>query len=259
MGILNVTPDSFSDGGLHFTAESAIAAGLQMLDEGADILDVGGESTRPGATPVDEEEELRRVMPVIRELCRRDATVSVDTMKPEVARQALEVGAQIVNDVTGLRHPGMKAVCTEAKATVCLMHMQGNPRSMQALPHYEDVVLEVKQFLVEGAEELQAFGMLADQIWIDPGIGFGKTDEHNFTLLRNVSKLVETGFPVMIGVSRKGFIGRALASEGKSLPANDRLEGTLALHVAAQLAGVKILRAHDVRASRRAIDITAGL
>ncbi len=259
MGILNVTPDSFSDGGMHFTLQDAVDAGLRMVDDGADILDVGGESTRPGAQPVEADEELRRVLPVVEALATRGLVVSVDTMKAEVARLSLLAGAQIVNDVSAFGNSRMLEVCVNAQTTVCVMHMQGTPQTMQLAPEYGDVVEEVVSGLVAVAENANLAGIPDGQIWIDPGIGFGKTDEHNFALLRNLSRFVETGYPVLLGVSRKGFIGRALARKGTALSVGERLEGTLAIQVAAQLDGVRILRAHDVLASRRAIDMTSRL
>ena len=262
MGILNVTPDSFSDGGLYLSPDTAVDAGLRMLDEGADILDIGGESTRPGAAPVPLDEELRRVLPVGEALARRGAVVSIDTMKAQVAREALAAGAQIVNDVTALEDEQMVRECAEGGATVCLMHMQGRPGTMQQNPEYADVVREVREFLVARAAAVEAAGIDGKRIWIDPGIGFGKTDAHNFALLRNLAGLVQAGYPVLIGVSRKGFIGRALGSlrgRGMALPVQDRLEGTLARQVAAQLAGVSAIRCHDVLPARRAIDMIAAL
>jgi dihydropteroate synthase len=255
MGIINVTPDSFSDGGVHFDAQTAIDAGLRMIDEGADILDIGGESTRPNAEEVAAGEELRRVIPVVTALADRGVRVSIDTMKPQVAQRALEAGAQIVNDVTALADPEMISVVSESRCTVCLMHMKGTPRTMQQNPTYGDVVSEVRDFLVERA---RSSGITQDKIWIDPGIGFGKTLQHNLDLIRNLDTLVATGYPVLIGVSRKSFIGRLLGG-GEPLPVEERLEGTLAAQVVAQIKGAKIIRAHDVRSSRRAIDMAAAL
>jgi dihydropteroate synthase len=259
MGILNVTPDSFSDGGDHFSQGQAIDAGLRMLDDGADLVDVGGESTRPGAVPVAEEEELRRIGPVVEALARRGAVVSIDTMKSAVARTALENGAVVVNDVSALTDPEMASTCRELGATVCLMHMQGTPGTMQVNPEYDDVVRQVKEFLSERIKVALTAGISPDRLWIDPGMGFGKNDFHNLSLLQRLPELVGLGFPVLLGVSRKGFIGRALAKGGSPLPVDQRLEGTLAIQVAAQIAGVKILRAHDVSASRRAIDMVAAI
>lgn len=255
MGILNVTPDSFSDGGQFSSAEAAVARGLAMVDEGADLVDVGGESTRPGAAPVKPSEEQDRVLPIVSVLASRGVPVSIDTRNPSTARLALEAGAVVVNDVSGLRSPEMRQVCAEFGCTVCIMHMQGDPTTMQQEPAYEDVVQEVRSYLVEQAANAQTCGIMRENIWIDPGIGFGKTLDHNLALLRSLSSLVELGYPVLIGVSRKGFIGKLLGG----LPVEERLEGTLALQVAAQLAGGRVIRAHDVKASRRAMDVVAAL
>jgi dihydropteroate synthase len=255
MGILNVTPDSFSDGGSYFEFDRAVARGLQMVEEGADIVDVGGESTRPGAEEVPEEEEIRRVLPVVSALSQLKVKVSIDTTKPKVAQEALAAGAFLLNDVTGLRNPAMRRVCVETGCQVCIMHMQGEPRTMQVSPSYENVVKDVKGFLVSSAQRTELAGVARDRIWLDPGIGFGKTPEHNLALLRALPELVAAGYPVLIGVSRKSFIGKVLGSEGVPLPAEERLEGTLALQAAAQLAGAKVIRAHDVWASRRVINM----
>ena len=250
MGILNVTPDSFSDGGSYASVQAAVDAGMRMLEEGADLVDAGGESTRPGAQPVALEEELRRVLPVVEGLARRGARVSVDTSKAEVARQALERGAKVVNDVTALSDPEMASVCTASGCTVCLMHMQGTPATMQKNPSYGDVVSEVRDFLLERVGHARSAGIAGERIWIDPGIGFGKTDEHNMALIRGLPVLVETGFPVLLGVSRKGFIGRIVGSKEHPASIPERLPGTLALQVIAQLAGVSIIRTHDVKEAR---------
>jgi len=259
MGILNVTPDSFSDGGVHFDAQTAIDSGLRMIEEGADILDVGGESTRPGSEGVPLEEELRRVLPVVEELSKRGAVVSIDTAKAEVARQALQSGAQIVNDVTALSDPYMASVCAESKCIVCLMHMKGTPRTMQQNPQYEDVVQEVRDFLLAKAKAAEQSGTNKECIWIDPGIGFGKTINHNLDLLQHLDEFVETGYPVLIGTSRKSFIGKVLGCNNEILPSDQRLEGTLATQVWAQIRGAKIIRAHDVPEAARAIRMTAAI
>jgi dihydropteroate synthase len=255
MGILNVTPDSFSDGGLHFSKDSAIDAGFRMLDEGADLIDVGGESTRPNAMPVAAGEEMNRVMPVIEALVARGASISVDTSKAIVAAAALGCGAKILNDVTALRDPDMAEVCRLAGCTVCLMHMKGDPRTMQNDPTYDDVVAEVRDFLKKRAALARSSGVAAENIWVDPGIGFGKTVEHNLALLHDLATIVDDGYPVVVGVSRKSFIGKILGGA----PVGDRLEGSLAAQVLAQKAGVAVIRAHDVRSSRRAIDMTAAI
>lgn len=258
MGILNVTPDSFSDGGLHFRAEDAIAAGERMLEEGADILDVGGESTRPGAAPVDVEEEIRRTAPVVKALADRGAVVSIDTRKHEVGRHALDLGAKMVNDVGGLRDPEMVKLCGERQCTVCIMHMLRTPETMQESPLYDDVLQDVKSYLMSQATSAEHHGIEKARVWIDPGIGFGKTADHNLRLLNELDQLVETGYPVLVGVSRKSFLGK-IAGRNRILPADERLEATLAAQTLAQSKGARIIRAHDVLASRRAIDVTAAI
>ncbi|HVL40467.1 MAG TPA: dihydropteroate synthase [Fimbriimonadaceae bacterium] len=259
MGILNVTPDSFSDGGRHFRAEDAVAAARRMIEEGADLIDVGGESTRPGAAPVSADEEMVRVLPVLRELARRQIPVSIDTMKPEVAKAALAEGARVVNDVSGFRNPQMVEVVAASNCSICIMHMLGEPRTMQKEPVYADVLSEVTSYLRGQARTCEAAGIARDRIWIDPGIGFGKTVPHNLALLRGLPQLAALGYPVLVGVSRKSFIGRLLGSAEAPLPVEERLEGTLAAQVFAQLQGTRILRAHDVRASRRAMEMTRRL
>lgn len=249
MGILNVTPDSFSDGGRFADPHSAIEHGRRMIDEGADLLDVGGESTRPGADPVSEEEELRRVIPVVSELAKL-IPISIDTMKPAVARAALDAGAFLVNDVSGLRSQEMIAVVEEAQSGVCIMHMQGDPRTMQKEPFYDDVVREVLAYLLE-----RAGSVTSPQIWIDPGVGFGKSLDHNLAILRNLDRFAATPYPVLLGVSRKSFIGKLTGGA----PVDDRLEGTLAMQAWAQIKGVRVLRVHDLRASRRAVDVLSAL
>ncbi len=249
MGILNVTPDSFSDGGRYSDPLLAIEHGRQMIDEGADLLDVGGESTRPGADPVSEEEELGRVIPVVAELAKL-IPISIDTMKPSVARAAIDAGAFLVNDVSGLRSPEMVSVVEETQCGVCIMHMQGDPRTMQKEPFYEDVVEEVLAYLVERATSVRS-----PQIWIDPGVGFGKSLDHNLSILRNLDRFAATTYPVLLGVSRKSFIGKLTGGAA----VEDRLEGTLAMQAWAQIKGVRVLRVHDVRASRRAVDVLGAL
>lgn len=249
MGILNVTPDSFSDGGAYSDSQSALDAGLAMVDKGADMVDVGGESTRPGASPVPVEEELRRVIPVVEGLVGRRVSVSIDTMKAEVASRALDAGAFMVNDVNGLRGVGMFELVASRQCGVCVMHMQGEPQTMQQAPVYGDVVHEVRGFLLTQASRLETKGVPPDRIWLDPGIGFGKSLEHNLELLRRLDTLVATGYPVLLGVSRKSFIGRVLGG----LPVEERGEGTQAVHVWAQLQGVRVLRVHDVLATSRTV------
>ncbi len=259
MGILNVTPDSFSDGGLFFEPEIAIKRGLLMIGEGADLIDIGGESTRPGAKSVSIEEELKRVLPVVFELARRGASVSIDTTKAEVAREAISAGAKIVNDVSGLRDPAMIEVCAEAGCTVCIMHMQGKPATMQSNPLYGDVVRDVKEYLFHAATLAEKEGVNKDRIWIDPGIGFGKTVENNCEILKRLDEFVRLGYPVLVGVSCKSFLGKILGSESSPLPADQRLEATLAAQVVAQTNGARILRVHDVLAAKRASVICSAI
>ncbi len=259
MGILNVTPDSFSDGGRYLAFADAVAAGEQMFADGADLVDVGGESTRPGAAPVPLGEELMRTIPVIEALADRGIPTSIDTMKPAVAKAALKAGAFLVNDVSGLRDEAMMAVVMEHKCSVCVMHMQGEPRTMQANPTYGDVVREVRDYLADKADTLRKNGLEREHIWIDPGVGFGKTVAHNLRLLNELETLVETGFPVLIGVSRKSFIGKIAGTEKAPAPMEERYEGTLAAQVAAQMKGCRIIRTHDVAGARRAIDLIAAV
>jgi dihydropteroate synthase len=239
MGVLNVTPDSFSDGGAWFDADAAVAHGLEMVAEGADIVDVGGESTRPGAAPVDEAEELRRVLPVIEALVPH-VRVSVDTRKASVAEAALGAGATLVNDVSA----SLWQVAADGGAGWVAMHMRGEPATMQADPRYDDVVGEVRDFLVDRAARAREAGVA--EVWIDPGIGFGKTVDHNLLLLRHLRALVAAGYPVVVGTSRKSFLGR-LAGRGADLPPDDRLEGSLATAAWALTQGASMVRAHDVR------------
>ena len=243
MGVLNVTPDSFSDGGLWLDPTAAVARGVQMAEEGADLIDVGGESTRPGSESLAVEKELKRVIPVIERLAKRvRIPICVDTSKAEVAHQALKAGASIVNDVTALRDPAMPAVIAQHRAAVILMHMRGNPRTMQRQPRYHDVVIEVVEFLSAAAEHAQGAGIERTRILLDPGLGFGKTVTHNLELLRRLRELVSLGYPVVIGPSRKSFIGNTL-----NVGVEDRLAGTLACVAQAQRCGAHIVRVHDVR------------
>ena len=241
MGIVNVTPDSFSDGGLYLDPEKAVSHGLELIDEGADLLDLGGESTRPGAEPVAPQEELRRVVPVVERLVGR-ARVSIDTSKAVVAEAAIGAGASMVNDVTALRgDPEMAGVCAEARVEVVLMHMLGEPRTMQEDPRYDDVVGEVLEFLIGRAEVAERAGIAREKIWIDPGIGFGKTAEHNFALLAATERFAETGYRVLVGPSRKRFIGTV---DGSS--ESERVGGTVAACLAAARKGAGAVRVHDV-------------
>src|SRR4051794_5600791 len=248
MGVVNVTPDSFFDGGRWFDHAAAVEHGRALVAEGADIVDVGGESTRPGAEPVDEAEELRRVVPVVAELAPL-VRVSVDTRKPGVAAAAIEAGATIVNDVSASIELADIVAQAGAKVGWIGMHMQGEPPTMQDEPHYDDVVAEVSAFLVERAGKAAAAGVDLSQIWIDPGIGFGKTIDHNLSLLRHLRSLVGTGWPVVVGVSRKGFVGRLSGGA----PADDRLEGSLALASWAAAEGAAIVRVHDVAPTVQAL------
>ncbi len=253
--MVNVTPDSFSDGGLYLDPAAAIAHGLELAEAGADILDVGGESTRPGAEPVAVEEELRRVAPVIAGLAETGAVISVDTSKAEVAAAALDAGATIVNDVTALRgDPAMAPLVAERGAGLVLMHMAGEPRTMQDHPHYDDVVAEVREFLAARLAAAVAAGIDEEEVWLDPGIGFGKTAEHNFELLRGLPELATLGRPLVVGTSRKSFIGRADGSA-----ADARLGGTIATSVLAAAAGASVLRVHDAREMGQALKVAAAV
>jgi dihydropteroate synthase len=256
MGVVNVTPDSFSDGGRYLDSDRAISHGLELAGEGAAILDIGGESTRPGALPVEAEEELRRVLPVVEGLVAAgtEAQISVDTSKSTVASRALEAGATFINDVTALRgDPEMVSLVASSGAEVCLMHMLGEPRTMQEDPRYGDVVSEVKAFLEERLQYAVQRGVDEDRILLDPGIGFGKTLEHNLELVARVDELVGIGRPVVVGASRKSFIGRIT---GRPNPA-DRVAGTVAVNVLAYERGARVFRVHDVAPSRDALGIAA--
>ncbi|OGR80739.1 MAG: dihydropteroate synthase [Elusimicrobia bacterium GWC2_64_44] len=246
-GILNVTPDSFSDGGSWPSAEAAVARALELQAQGADLLDIGGESSRPGSAPVPLEEEKRRVLPVLEALTGRlKIPVSVDTCKPELAELAVRAGADLVNDITGFTDPAMIAAAARSGAGVVVMHMQGEPRTMQAAPVYKDVVGEVKDFLAGRADALRAAGV--SDIILDPGIGFGKTLEHNLALIARLGELRALGFPVLLGVSRKKFIGTLAGGEPP-----ERLSGTIAACVAGAAAGADIIRVHDVAECRKAM------
>ena len=256
MGIVNVTPDSFSDGGLFLDADAAIEHGRALADEGADVLDVGGESTRPGAEAVSEEEELRRTEPVVKALAGDGgAPVSIDTSKAAVAAAALDAGASMVNDVTALRaDPDLAGLCADRGCDVCLMHMLGDPRTMQENPVYDDVVDDIRAFLSERIEFATGAGIEEERIWIDPGIGFGKTVEHNLELTRRLGKLCELGRPVVYGSSRKSFIGKLTGAEP-----DGRLGGTIASNVIAYANGAAMLRVHDVGPLREALTVAAAI
>ena len=257
MGVLNVTPDSFSDGGWFFDPARAIDHGLRLIEEGSDILDVGGESSRPGSDPVSTEEEIARVVPVIRALRRQTRTlISIDTTKADVSRAALDAGADIINDISAmLFDPGMLPLAAERRAPVILMHMQGTPKTMQARPHYDDVVGEVFTFLKERAATAREFGIPESRIIVDPGIGFGKRHQDNLDLIRGLDRLGDLGRPVLLGVSRKSFIGRILDQPA----AEQRLEGTIASSVLGALHGAHILRVHDVAAVLRAVRVAEAI
>jgi dihydropteroate synthase len=257
MGVLNVTPDSFSDGGEFIGVEPAVAQAEKMFDEGAQVIDVGGESTRPGSDPVSPEEELRRVLPVIEGMvsARPDSIVSIDTYRSAVAEAALDAGAKAVNDVTALGDPRMAGLMAERGCPIILMHMLGEPKSMQQHPRYEDVVREVRDFLAERAQQAIRAGVQLENIILDPGIGFGKTLEHNLKLLKRLDSLVGLGFPVLVGVSRKSFLGKITGSEGPK----SRLFGTVAANVLAYERGASLFRVHDVRANKEALAVAAAI
>ncbi len=261
MGIVNVTPDSFSDGGQHAHAQSAIAHARQLVAEGADIIDIGGESTRPGALPVSVQDELARVLPVIAALRDSGAAISVDTCKPEVMQAALEAGADMINDVTGMRQPeAQRVIAAHPRCGVCLMHMQGEPRTMQSNPQYQNVVHEVKAELVAQAQLLEQLGVKSTRISLDPGLGFGKTLEHNYQLLQGLAQLAQSGYPIVLGASRKSMIG---AVTGK--PVDQRLSGSIAAALAGVARGAAVVRVHDVGATQdalkvwQAVQLAAGL
>lgn len=255
MGIVNVTPDSFSDGGHFFGREAAIEQGLKLLDEGAAMLDIGGESTRPYSTPVEEAEELSRVIPVVEGIhrARPEAILSIDTSKAAVARAAIAAGAEIINDVTGLEgDPEMISVAKDSRAGICAMHMQGTPQTMQDNPAYTDIVAEIHDYLRQRRDALLAAGIDRERICLDPGIGFGKTHEHNVTLMASCHRFHDLGQPLLVGHSRKGFIGQLLGD--KEAP---RLFGTLGAALALAVQGVQVLRVHDIRPLKEALTLFA--
>lgn len=254
MGVVNVTPDSFSDGGAFLDPRAAIARVERVVDEGAAIVDIGGESTRPGAAPVPVAEELRRVMPVIERALQLPAIVSIDTSRPEVIRAALAAGVHMVNDVRALTFPGALEAAADSTAAVCVMHMQGGPADMQDNPRYDDVVREVAAFLAARVLACERAGIARERIAIDPGIGFGKTVAHNLELLRNLATLAATGLPVLAGLSRKRMIG-----ELTGRPVDRRLAGSVALATIAALRGASIVRAHDVAETVDALRVVAAL
>jgi dihydropteroate synthase len=255
MGVVNVTPDSFSDGGRYLRHADAVAHGRALVDQGAAILDVGGESTRPGAGPVGAREELRRVVPVIEGLADVGARISADTTKASVARAALDAGAGIVNDVSALRFdPELADVVAQAGCDVCLMHMLGEPRTMQADPRYEDVVDDVRAFLEERLAFAVGAGIAEERVWLDPGIGFGKTAAHNLLLLRRLDELAALGRPLVVGTSRKSFLGRLTGRE-----VGDRLAATIATNVLALERGASVFRVHDVAPVHDALVVAAAM
>jgi dihydropteroate synthase len=257
MGVLNLTPDSFSDGGRvwrqgRVDVAAAVESAQSMIESGAAIIDIGGESTRPGADPIDATEEQRRVIPIVERLAGSATIVSVDTSKPEVARAALAAGADLINDVRALESAEMRQVVARSGAAVCLMHMQGDPRTMQKAPHYADVVSEVSNYLFDRGRICEAEGIDRDRIVVDPGFGFGKTLEHNLALMRRLDQIAAVGYPLLIGVSRKGMIG---AMTGQAV--DHRLAGSLAAAVIGVQNGAKIVRAHDVAATVDALKVAA--
>ncbi len=254
MGVLNVTPDSFSDGGVYPDPGAAVAAGEAMVEAGAAILDVGGESTRPGAEPVGAAEEIDRVVPVIEALAGLDVPVSVDTSKPEVMRAAVGAGARMINDVNALRAPGALEAAGALGVPVCLMHMQGEPRTMQAAPRYDDVVEDVYQFLFSRVAACEDAGIPRARLVLDPGFGFGKTLAHNLSLMKHLRRFAESGLPLLVGVSRKSLIGAVL-----DRPVDQRLAGSLALACHAAREGAHILRVHDVAPTRDALAMLAAV
>jgi dihydropteroate synthase len=257
MGIVNVTPDSFSDGGRHDSVEAAVAHGMRLVAEGADILDVGGESTRPYSSPVDLDEELRRVSDVVERLAgEAGVPVSIDTSKAAVAARAVALGAQIINDVTGLEgDPDMLRVASESGAGICAMHMQGTPLSMQIAPHYDDVVAEIHAYLAARRDALVASGIPLEQICLDPGIGFGKTHAHNRELMAHARSFLDLGTPILVGHSRKGFIGKSLEQSLGRPPTRDELDaGTAAAACDLAAQGIQIIRVHAVGTVRTALD-----
>lgn len=252
MGILNVTPDSFSDGGKYFSTESAIDHALNMISDGADIIDIGGESTRPGAESLDEDEEMNRIIPVIKGLRKKsDILVSVDTYKASVAEMAISAGANIINDISGLSFDSeMVSLVADNKVPIVIMHIKGNPKTMQKDPVYQDLIGELVAFFLKQIQLAEKKGIKQFQIILDPGIGFGKKYEDNFTILHNLKSICELGYPVMIGPSRKSFIGETL-----NLPSDKRIEGTSAAITAGVLNGARIVRVHDVKEMKRVVRI----
>ncbi len=255
MGVLNLTPDSFSDGGRFVNRDKALAHARAMLDEGAAIIDIGGESTRPGAEPVDESEEMDRVIPVLEHLRGEcDAILSVDTCKPAVMRAAVAAGADLINDVRGFSDPEAVAAVAGSEVGVCIMHMRGEPRNMQSNPRYREVVREVRAFLREQAEALESAGVVRERILLDPGFGFGKSLDHNLSLLRELGAFAASGYPVLVGMSRKSMIGQVL-----DRPVEERLAGSLAVATLSAWLGASVVRAHDVRPTSDALKMVGAV
>lgn len=251
MGILNITPDSFSDGGQYLDFNAALKRAEKMIEEGADIIDIGGESTRPGCDPVSVDEELKRITPIIKALKKNsNIVISVDTYKPKVMEQVIDMGVAMINDVFALQHPGAIDIIKKSNVGLCLMHMQGTPKTMQLNPTYEDVVSEVKSFLEERTAILIAEGIHTERIILDPGFGFGKTFEHNITLLQNLESFQSLKFPLLVGLSRKSFIRKILSGAH-----DDHLSGSIAAAILSILKGAKIVRVHDVKETQSAIKI----
>jgi dihydropteroate synthase len=254
MGIVNVTPDSFSDGGKFNTTDKAIQHALTLIEEGADILDIGGESTRPGATPVPLDEELKRVIPVIQGLRDVGVPLSIDTYKPEVMRAAIEAGADIVNDVCALQEPNALKIVAPSQVGICLMHMQGRPQTMQADPHYDNVVQEVAEFLASRLKAAEQAGIDRSRIVLDPGFGFGKRTAHNLTLLNEMQAIQALGQPLLVGLSRKSVLGQVLGSN-----VDERLHASIAASVISVMKGANIVRVHDVKPTVDALKIVAAV
>jgi dihydropteroate synthase len=255
MGIVNVTPDSFSDGGKYESTEKAVEHALQLVRDGADILDIGGESTRPGATPVSLEEELGRVVPVIERLSKvAGVPISIDTYKPEVMRVAIAAGADLVNDVRALQAPGALEIVGKSKAGVCLMHMQGTPQTMQVNPHYDDVVAEVKAFLSTRLNAANGAGIASERIVLDPGFGFGKLTEHNIALLQSLQSIAALGRPLLVGLSRKSVLGKIVGGDEYV-----RQHASIAAAVISAMKGARIVRVHDVKATADALKVVAAI
>ncbi len=254
MGIVNVTPDSFSDGGKFNRSDKAIAHAMQLVEEGADILDIGGESTRPGATPVPLEEELKRVLPVIKALAQAGVPLSIDTYKPEVMRAAIDSGVDMVNDVRALQAPNAMEIVAKSHVGVCLMHMQGLPQNMQVDPQYADVVLEVMEFLAARLQAAEAAGISRNRLLLDPGFGFGKRTAHNLTLLNHLSSLQSLGIPLLVGLSRKSVLGQVAG-----LDVDERLHASIAAAVLSAIKGANIVRVHDVKPTVDALKVVAAV